>query len=74
MGSGVTNYANLEGSFRRRRCQIAPMIFGRIRWDKGMGSPVGDSASGFKVRVEEQTNRSSESAQAVRECYPVPEY
>ena len=35
--------------------RLPPMLFGRIRWNKGMGTPVGDPASGFKVLVEEHT-------------------
>jgi len=35
--------------------RLPPMLFGRIRWNKNMGSPVGDPATGFKVTAEEHT-------------------
>jgi hypothetical protein len=35
--------------------KLPPMLFGRIRWSKGYGSPVGDPASGFRILVEEHT-------------------
>ena len=35
--------------------RLPPMIFGRIRWQKGLGAPVGDPATGFKVLAEEHT-------------------
>ena len=35
--------------------RLPPMLFGRIRWKKGMGAPVGDPASGFRVLAEEHT-------------------
>jgi hypothetical protein len=31
------------------------MIWGSIRWSKGLGSPVGDPASGFAVTCQEHT-------------------
>lgn len=34
--------------------RLGPMLFGRIRWAKGLGSPVG-SSSGFTVLAEEHT-------------------
>lgn len=34
---------------------LPPMLFGRIRWKKGLGAPVGDPATGFRVWVEEHT-------------------
>jgi len=35
--------------------RLPPMIWGSIRWPKGLGAPVGDAASGFKVTCEEHT-------------------
>ena len=35
--------------------RLPPMLWGRIRWHKNMGSPVGDTATGFRVRAEEHT-------------------
>jgi len=35
--------------------RLPPMIYGRIRWNKSMGSPVGDPATGFRVFSEEHT-------------------
>ena len=35
--------------------RLPPMLWGRIRWHKSMGSPVGDTATGFRVRAEEHT-------------------
>ena len=35
--------------------RLPPMLFGRIRWKKGMGGPVGDPVTGFRVLVEEHT-------------------
>ena len=35
--------------------RLPPMIFGRIRWPKSLGAPVGDPATGFKVLAEEHT-------------------
>ena len=35
--------------------RLPPMLFGRIRWSKNMGAPVGDPATGFKVQSEEHT-------------------
>jgi hypothetical protein len=35
--------------------RLPPMLFGRIRWLKSLGAPVGDPASGFKVQAEEHT-------------------
>ena len=35
--------------------KLPPMLFGKIRWNKGYGSPVGDSCSGFRIFVEEHT-------------------
>jgi len=34
---------------------LPPMLFGRIRWQKSLGAPVGDPATGFKVLAEEHT-------------------
>jgi hypothetical protein len=31
------------------------MLFGQIRWDKSLGTPVGDAATGFRVLAEEHT-------------------
>ncbi len=35
--------------------KLPPMLFGKIRWNKGLGSPVGDPRSGFRVSVDEHT-------------------
>ena len=35
--------------------RLPPMLFGRIRWAGGTGSPVGEPCSGFTVLVEEHT-------------------
>lgn len=35
--------------------QLPPMIFGAIRWSQGLGAPVGDPASGFRVTCQEHT-------------------
>jgi hypothetical protein len=35
--------------------RLAPMLFGRIRWRKSLGSPVGDPTTGFRVLVAEHT-------------------
>jgi hypothetical protein len=35
--------------------KLPPMLFGKIRWNKGLGSPVGDPCSGFRVSVDEHT-------------------
>ncbi len=35
--------------------RLPPMLFGKIRWNKGLGSPIGDPATGFKVAVDEHT-------------------
>ncbi len=35
--------------------KLPPMLWGKIRWQKSMGSPVGDAATGFRVQVEEHT-------------------
>lgn len=35
--------------------RLPPMLFGYIRWNKIMGSPVGDPATGFRVLSEEHT-------------------
>lgn len=32
-----------------------PMLWGRIRWHKSIGSPVGDATTGFRVQAEEHT-------------------
>jgi hypothetical protein len=40
-----------EGAVAR----LPPMLFGKIRWNKGYGSPVGDPCSGFRVSVKERT-------------------
>jgi hypothetical protein len=34
---------------------LPPMIFGTIRWPKGLGAPVGDPATGFRVSCQEHT-------------------
>jgi hypothetical protein len=34
---------------------LPPMLFGQIRWSKGLGGPVGDPTTGFRVLVEEHT-------------------
>ena len=34
---------------------LPPMLFGRIRWQKGLGAPVGDPTTGFKVTCQEHT-------------------
>jgi hypothetical protein len=35
--------------------RLPPMLFGRIRWAKGLGAPVGGPGSGFTILVEEHT-------------------
>jgi len=35
--------------------KLPPMLWGHIRWNKIMGSPVGDPATGFRVFAEEHT-------------------
>ncbi len=30
--------------------RLPPMLFGKIRWGKGIGAPVGNPCSGFKSR------------------------
>jgi hypothetical protein len=35
--------------------KLPPMLFGVIRWKKGIGRPSGDLCSGFRIRVEERT-------------------
>ncbi len=35
--------------------KLPPMLFGKIRWNKGYGSPVGDPCSGFRISVDEHT-------------------
>jgi hypothetical protein len=35
--------------------RLPPMIWGVIRWPKGLGAPVGDAASGFVVTCQEHT-------------------
>jgi hypothetical protein len=35
--------------------RLPPMLYGRIRWDKSMGRPVGDIATGFRVQSQEHT-------------------
>ena len=35
--------------------RLPPMLFGRIRWSKSLGAPVGDPTTGFKVQSEEHT-------------------
>jgi hypothetical protein len=35
--------------------RLPPMLFGRIRWNKSLGAPVGDATTGFRVLVEEHT-------------------
>jgi len=34
---------------------LPPMLYGRIRWAKGLGTPVGEPSSGFAVLAEEHT-------------------
>src|SRR6266567_1183351 len=35
--------------------RLPPMLFGKIRWGKGLGVPVGNPCSGFRIFVEEHT-------------------
>lgn len=35
--------------------RLPPMLFGRIRWSKGLGQPVGDPCSGFTIQAQEHT-------------------
>ena len=35
--------------------ELPPMLFGRIRWSKGLGKPIGDPCSGFSILVQEHT-------------------
>jgi len=35
--------------------RLPPMLFGKIRWSKGMSGPVGNPCSGFRIFVEEHT-------------------
>jgi hypothetical protein len=35
--------------------RLPPMLFGSIRWPRGLGAPVGDPCSGFKIIVDEHT-------------------
>jgi len=35
--------------------RLPPTLFGVIRWKKTIGNPLGDSASAFRVRLEERT-------------------
>ncbi len=35
--------------------RLPPMLFGRIRWNKSLGGPVGDLSTGFRVLAEEHT-------------------
>jgi hypothetical protein len=36
--------------------RLAPLIFGRIRWNRSLGQPLGpDAAAGFRVLVQEHT-------------------
>jgi hypothetical protein len=35
--------------------RLPPMLFGRIRWARGLGAPVGQPCSGFTIVVEEHT-------------------
>jgi hypothetical protein len=35
--------------------RLAPMLFGRIRWHRSFGGPVGDVCSGFAITAEEHT-------------------
>ena len=35
--------------------RLPPMLWGSIRWPKGLGAPVGDAASGFVVTSQEHT-------------------
>jgi hypothetical protein len=37
--------------------RLPPMLFGRIRWDKGLGAAIGDPCSGCTVLVEEHAGR-----------------
>ena len=34
---------------------LPPMLFGHIRWQKGLGAPIGDPATGFRVLCQEHT-------------------
>ena len=35
--------------------QLPPMLFGKIRWSKHIGGPIGNPCSGFAIFVEEHT-------------------
>jgi hypothetical protein len=35
--------------------RLPPMLFGRIRWAKSLGAPIGDPCRGFSILVEEHT-------------------
>ena len=35
--------------------RLPPMLFGKIRWSKGLGGPIGNPCSGFTIFVEEHT-------------------
>ena len=35
--------------------KLPPMLFGKIRWNRGLGRPVGDLCSGFRISVDEHT-------------------
>src|SRR6266566_1095319 len=35
--------------------RLPPMLFGKIRWSKGLGGPTGNPCSGFTIFVEEHT-------------------
>lgn len=47
MGDGVLT--------RDQILDLPPMLFGSIRWQKGLGAPVGDPCGAFRVLVEEHT-------------------
>lgn len=34
---------------------LPPMIFGKIRWNRDLGVPVGDPCSGFRIQSQEHT-------------------
>jgi hypothetical protein len=50
--------------------QLPPMLFGVIRWKKGIGSSTGDPCSGFRIRVEERTPSEFRDAGGVIEKIP----
>ena len=46
--------------------RLPPMLFGSIRWPRGLGAPVGDPCSGFKIIVDDTKFLSSGSVHPVR--------